>query len=196
MGGKMKNNKTNSQKIESVMETIESINDKLDFLQSDYAYNVQCLREKNEENYANYKLLCESNAKELETIKRQKEEIQFHLNELLNSKSMKLTAPLRAVKHALLPKKVNDSTDNSVTFYPSIKNNEDNYLEHKDDKMHILQESKISRKPSVEMLRRKISKYDVVSFDVFDTLLYRIVSDPTHVFDIVGLKIGNIISKD
>ncbi|MCR4793337.1 MAG: hypothetical protein K5871_11340 [Lachnospiraceae bacterium] len=43
---------------------------------------------------------------------------------------------------------------------------------------------------SAEDLVRKLSQYDVISFDVFDTLIFRPFSDPTDLFYIVGEKLG------
>ena len=41
----------------------------------------------------------------------------------------------------------------------------------------------------------KLNGYDVISFDIFDTLLYRTVSAPSDVFDIVGSEMGIIDFK-
>lgn len=46
---------------------------------------------------------------------------------------------------------------------------------------------KNSRK-NVDDIIRAISEYDVISFDIFDTALYRIVDNPKDIFDLVGLQ--------
>lgn len=58
-------------------------------------------------------------------------------------------------------------------------------------------EGKFKLYPEKDRLLKKIAKADVVSFDVFDTLLLRKFSDPTDVFCIAGdsLKINNYKSK-
>lgn len=38
---------------------------------------------------------------------------------------------------------------------------------------------------SIEKIKKKIEKYDVISFDIFDTLIRRLVNNPTQIFDIV-----------
>lgn len=45
-------------------------------------------------------------------------------------------------------------------------------------------------KAPISQLVEKLKNYDVISFDVFDTLLFRAVSRPQDVFRIVGLKLG------
>ena len=41
---------------------------------------------------------------------------------------------------------------------------------------------------SVEDFVRKIKDYDVISFDIFDTLIFRPFSSPTDVFYLIGEK--------
>ncbi len=41
---------------------------------------------------------------------------------------------------------------------------------------------------SVDELVSKLSKYDVISFDVFDTLIFRMLETPKDVFEILGLQ--------
>jgi len=48
-----------------------------------------------------------------------------------------------------------------------------------------------SSRPAPEELAAALSTYDVVSFDVFDTALLRTVYEPTDVFRLVGLIIGD-----
>ena len=43
---------------------------------------------------------------------------------------------------------------------------------------------------SVEETVRELSKYDVISFDIFDTLIFRPFSEPTDVFYFLGEKLG------
>ncbi|WP_026523897.1 hypothetical protein [Butyrivibrio sp. MB2005] len=48
----------------------------------------------------------------------------------------------------------------------------------------------IKRRPSVEEFVQRLERYDIISFDVFDTLIFRYVSNPTDVFSIVGNQLG------
>ena len=48
-------------------------------------------------------------------------------------------------------------------------------------------ESSLSARESPEAIAAKLAAYDVVSFDVFDTLLFRPFSHPTDVFLVVGM---------
>lgn len=51
-------------------------------------------------------------------------------------------------------------------------------------------ESAASLRETPEKLAEKLSGYDVISFDVFDTLLFRPFSSPEDLFYIVGQKLG------
>ena len=44
----------------------------------------------------------------------------------------------------------------------------------------------MSNRESFEELKKKIEQADVVSFDVFDTLILRIVNTPETIFKLVG----------
>lgn len=47
-------------------------------------------------------------------------------------------------------------------------------------------ESSMAAKENPERLAEKLSQYDIISFDLFDTLLFRIFSKPTDLFYLVG----------
>lgn len=49
----------------------------------------------------------------------------------------------------------------------------------------------ITDEAPISAVIRKLSKYDVVSFDIFDTLIFRTVDTPADVFGVVGNKIGD-----
>ena len=51
-------------------------------------------------------------------------------------------------------------------------------------------ESGLSKREAPEELAKRLLQYDVISFDVFDTLIYRPVSAPTDLFFFVGVKLG------
>lgn len=51
-------------------------------------------------------------------------------------------------------------------------------------------ESEAARREPPERLAEKLSGYDVISFDLFDTLVFRPFSEPTDLFFVVGQKLG------
>lgn len=51
-------------------------------------------------------------------------------------------------------------------------------------------ESSLSRRESPEQFAKTLLRYDVVSFDVFDTLLFRPFSHPADLFYLVGMELG------
>lgn len=50
-------------------------------------------------------------------------------------------------------------------------------------------ESSLSRREAPEAFAQRLAAYDVISFDVFDTLLFRRVSRPEDVFDLVAIRL-------
>lgn len=51
-------------------------------------------------------------------------------------------------------------------------------------------ESSLSRRESPEAFAARLAAYDVISFDVFDTLLLRLTDSPAGVFDFVGMELS------
>lgn len=51
-------------------------------------------------------------------------------------------------------------------------------------------ESSLAKQEKPEVLARRLAEYDVISFDVFDTLIFRPFSKPTDLFFIVGEQLG------
>lgn len=47
-----------------------------------------------------------------------------------------------------------------------------------------------------ELLKKKIDEADVVSFDIFDTLLFRLVRKPSDIFEIVNILHNSNVSKE
>lgn len=56
-------------------------------------------------------------------------------------------------------------------------------------------ESDLKIYPAISKMVKKVSKYDVISFDVFDTLMLRRVNSPEDVFELIGEKLGVINYK-
>ena len=50
-------------------------------------------------------------------------------------------------------------------------------------------ESSLSRRESPEAFAARLARYDVISFDVFDTLIFRWFSRPDDVFYLAGLEL-------
>ncbi len=59
---------------------------------------------------------------------------------------------------------------------------------NKDIKYYLKNET---QRCSVEELTEKLSGFDVISFDIFDTLIYRKVGEPQDVFKIMAMEMGN-----
>jgi predicted HAD superfamily hydrolase len=57
-------------------------------------------------------------------------------------------------------------------------------IRHKD------REATATKKKSIATLVEKLINYDVISFDIFDTLLFRLVNEPTDIFDLVGQQLN------
>ena len=57
-------------------------------------------------------------------------------------------------------------------------------------------ESKFAKQPTIESISEKIDQADVISFDIFDTLVFRKTDTPTDVFSILSLKTGIINFRD
>ena len=51
-------------------------------------------------------------------------------------------------------------------------------------------ESELYNSITAEELAQKLSGYDVISFDIFDTLIFRNVEKPTDVFYFIGQALG------
>ena len=60
----------------------------------------------------------------------------------------------------------------------------------------IFPESEFRKKRTPVQLARKLLEYDIVSFDIFDTLIFRPFNDPVDIFDIIGLKINDPTFKE
>lgn len=56
----------------------------------------------------------------------------------------------------------------------------------------VYPESSAIKRPNITTLVNKLSKYDVISFDIFDTLIFRPFSKPTDLFYLLGCQNGLI----
>lgn len=120
----------------------------------------------------------------------QAREFEDKYNAINNATFWKMTAPLRKATdffHRRPTASENLIEEDSATpelpaILPRATSNE-HYV-------RPCPESATSERLPVAELCTILEKYDVVSFDVFDTLVYRGFSSPEDIFSIVGLKIG------
>lgn len=64
-----------------------------------------------------------------------------------------------------------------------------------EEKELLVDNSESAISPKLEEYINQLSGYDTISFDIFDTLIFRPFSDPTDLFYIVGEKLGYIDFK-
>lgn len=56
-------------------------------------------------------------------------------------------------------------------------------------KLPCVPESSLFKRIPPDELAEKLSQFDIISFDVFDTLIFRVFSSPTDVFKLIGIKL-------
>lgn len=125
----------------------------------------------------------------------QAKEFEDKYNAINNATFWKATAPLRKLKdrissrnnHTVHTASSNEIIDAAPVTPPCVPQ-EEKYV-------RPCPESAISGRQSIEELCATLLDYDVVSFDVFDTLVYRGFSRPEDIFSVVGLKIGYLNFK-
>lgn len=103
-------------------------------------------------------------------IKKLKEEnakLASQLYEVWNSRTWKYTKPIRYINRKL---------KRTIPIQTNKKVEIDNDL--------------INSRISSHNLLKQLSDYDVISFDIFDTLILRNVTEPTDLFRLVGGKLG------
>lgn len=72
----------------------------------------------------------------------------------------------------------------------SLKEPEDLYPDRNKKLYTKGSESSLSKRESPEAFAKRLAAYDVISFDVFDTLIFRPFSKPTDLFYMVGADLG------
>ena len=123
--------------------------------------------------------------------------LREELEGLQNSTCWRMTKPLRNVidfcrgnrtsKQGEEVKKVeqnNQKIEDKVDINPNLMVNVEV------DTSDMLPESLFSNREKVGHVVERLSKYDVISFDIFDTLIFRIFDKPTDVFRMLGHRIG------
>lgn len=63
-------------------------------------------------------------------------------------------------------------------------------VSHKGKRLPEQPESELNRRDSADSFAEKLLCFDVVSFDIFDTLIFRPFSEPTELFFLVGQRLG------
>lgn len=134
-----------------------------------------------------YKMEINENKREIEELYKQINRLlvevascQTKYNELINSTCWKITKPLRSLKHLL--------TGNLKSVSHNVASNPSTELQTVT--VRPCPESILSDRESISSVVEKLSQYDIVSFDIFDTLLFRLVDQPTDIFSLVGLKLN------
>ena len=64
------------------------------------------------------------------------------------------------------------------------------------DELLNISESALSSRVSPRAFARQLTKYDIISFDVFDTLIFRPFAKPTDLFFFIGSKLNYLNFKD
>lgn len=146
---------------------------------------IKILREQIEAEKFNYDALEKSKNIEIYCLKTKVAELEQKYNEISNAFFWKVTEPLRKMKDTLHIKRVKMGNSKAK------KSTQSDLLDkHIINNERPCPESSISQRDSIEVLMEKMEMFDVISFDIFDTMLYRGVSNPEDIFSIVGLKIG------
>ena len=80
----------------------------------------------------------------------------------------------------------------AFALYHALKDRDGAKLLHPDRHRTVVfgSESALKRRPSPTQAAKMLADHDVISFDVFDTLLFRCVDDPTTLFHIVGAQLN------
>lgn len=84
----------------------------------------------------------------------------------------------------------NKIVENQKNKKSNTSRNTDNKVKKMEKEQMIYPESKSVTRKSVEEMLKKIKSYDVVSFDMFDTLVFRAVEDPKDIFRLVGARLN------
>lgn len=74
-----------------------------------------------------------------------------------------------------------------VPLSPNIIASEETIIEKK---LLYFPESKAYKREDIKEFAKKLSEYDVICFDVFDTLIFRAVSQPDDLFWLMGMRHG------
>ncbi len=120
------------------------------------------------------------------------DEVSYYKNEndklrevalkLLNSTSWKITKPIRASKSLLLRVKNKIKRVNSKVKV-LMDNSDTKAIDNLDDNMPY-------QRLEIDKLVKMLSKYDIISFDMFDTLVFRYLTKPTDLFNLLELDLG------
>jgi len=132
--------------------------------------------------------------------------VQEHLHEHYEKRGKHWKILLRLLWHYRIKKNVEpllywDILNNNEEKTRNITNSSKKQNSNEGEKMHNENKSQIFiDKPESQLMTRalpqhlavSLMKYDIVSFDIFDTLLLRPFADPSSVFTLVGQKLDII----
>lgn len=112
--------------------------------------------------------------------RNENEKLQDMALKLINSTSWKVTKPMRASKSLLLRLKNKITRANSKVKVLMDKSDSKN-IDNLDDDMPY-------QRLEIDKLVSNLSKYDIISFDMFDTLVFRPFATPTDLFTLLELN--------
>lgn len=108
-------------------------------------------------------------------------------NSMLNSRSWKLTNPLRKINgkvHSLKNKYSIKKIKNKISC---ISNISDVHFINRDIVDTVVDKTDI-RLTAEELAEKLSNNYDIISFDMFDTLVFRPFVNPTDLFELIGIE--------
>lgn len=139
----------------------------------------------------NSKLMEENDVmfEELTVTRRENEKLRAVALNMLNSKSWRLTEPLRKSGDIISKIKKKASRVNA-----NLKTKLD--VDSENENAEIKEDDAFKRVSPIEFVE-VLKEFDVISFDIFDTLIFRKLNNPTDVFQILGIqnKIDNFADK-
>lgn len=106
----------------------------------------------------------------LRNLEEENKKLNDRLNIILSSKSWKIMQPLRNIINVFKTKRQDIPNDAELCHKDVSTSNND--------------------RMEADILLEKLLKYDVISFDIFDTLILRNISKPTLIFKLVGYRVG------
>lgn len=124
--------------------------------------------QENIEYHNKYGILYQENSQLIydnQKLKEENQELTQKLSSIWNSRTWKYTKPLRYISHNLRRKTVQKVQTSEGKQLPK-------------------------HRIAIDKLMKQLETYDVISFDIFDTLILRNINKPTDLFRLVGSKLG------
>lgn len=106
----------------------------------------------------------------------------------LNLFHYKVIKQLPKAPQKYIPRKLNFESNSLPTEIHKTERKEQKTMNTENNFKWTLPEYKAQFRHTVQQLTKICSEYDVVSFDIFDTLIFRYFDKPTDLFDFIELK--------